>query len=239
MADWKEFQEHGVRAGLGTALCVRIPSLNETKYHILTAVESLPSIFSTPETISFSTTTNMSVTNVRGKNTTENVEITIPYNMDNIVLLDEMSGQVCEFAYIDLDDFTGHEFTGEVSYHMGEVATDSIKTIVMNIAVNTAKSSITRDLYDLYQDTISFSNAFPSVVRRSVAEGVQKINVELTPSTATISVSEGTSSSVATISSSGKEITITPKAVGTTMFEVVATESDYAQNKRTVKVIIE
>ena len=239
MADWKEFQEHGVRAGLGTALCVRIPSLNETKYHILTAVESLPSIFSTPETISFSSTTNMSITNVRGKNTTENVEITIPYNMDNIVMLDEMRGQVCEFAYIDLDDFTGHEFTGEVSYHMGEVATDSIKTIVMNIAVNTAKSSITMDLYDLYQDTISFSNAFPSVIRTSASDGTKKISVDLTPSNATFTANEGTSSSVATISTSGKEITITPKAVGTTMFEVVATASEYAQNKRIVKVIVE
>ena len=237
MAEFREFQEHAVRAGLGTALCVKLPS--EAKYHILTAVESLPSIFSTPESVSFSSTTNLSITNVRGKNTTENVEITIPYNMDNIAMLSEMSGQVCGFAYIDLDDFSGHEFTGEVSYYMGEVATDSIKTLVINIAVNTAKSQVTLDLYDMYEDTVIFSNAFPSVVRTSAGQSATTINVDLTPSSATFTTDEGTSSSVATISSSGNAITITPKAKGSTMFEVVATASGYAKNKRTVKVIVE
>ena len=64
-------------------------------------------------------------------------------------------------------------------------------------------------------------------------------SVDLTPSSATFTANEGTSSSVATISSSGKVITITPKSTGSTMFEVEATASGYAKNKRTVKVIVE
>lgn len=240
MADWKEFQEHGVRAGLGTALCVRIPSKNETKYHIFTAVESLPAVFGSPESITFSSTTNMSVTSVKGKNTTESVEITIPYNIDNIVMLDDMSGEICDFAYIDLDDFSGQEFSGEVSYHLSEVSTDSIKTITVNIAVSTPKSQITLDLYDLFEDTVAFSNSLPTVVRMKTSES-KTVAVNLVPADATMTVSTGTSSSVATATKevSSNAVKIEAKAKGTTMFEINATKEDYASNKRTIKVIVE
>lgn len=62
---FREFKEHNVRAGLGTALCYRLSS--ETKYHILAPVESLPAVFGTPDTIEYSSTTNRNVTNVMGK----------------------------------------------------------------------------------------------------------------------------------------------------------------------------
>ena len=80
MANWQEFKEHSVRSGLGTALCVMLPT--ETKYHILSAVESLPAVFGSPNTIEYSTTTNMNVTNIPGKNSTENIEINIPQTID-------------------------------------------------------------------------------------------------------------------------------------------------------------
>lgn len=232
-----EFKEHNVRAGLGTALCVMKP--DETKYHIVAAVEGLPAIFGTPENITFSSTTNMSVTNVKGKNTTENVSVNLPYNIDNISLMDEISGLKCKFAYIDLDDFSGQEFVATPSYHMAEVGTSAIKTIVMDLTVEDAKPKITQDLYDLFQDTISFEATIPSAI---TLEGTNKaeFNIAVSPSTATISV-ESSSTSVATATYENGKLTITGVDAGSTIVTIKANvaNNEYASNSRRIKVIVE
>lgn len=235
---WQEFKEHSVKSGLGTALCVMLP--NESKYHILCAVESLPAVFGTPNTIEYSTTTNRNITNITGKNTTENIEINIAYNIDNITLCNKIKDVQCKYAYIDLDDFTGQEFTAVARYHMAEVGTDSIKQIVLSLTVFSAEETITKDLYDTYMDTIVFEN-IPSVVRVAVSE-TKEIVVATEPSTVTIPTQlPNTSSSVATATydESAKKITIKGVAKGSCIVTVEATSSDYASNQREIKVIVE
>lgn len=232
-----EFKEHNVRAGLGTALAVMKP--NETKYHILAAVESLPAVFGTPENISYSSTTNMSVTNVKGKNTTENVSVNIPYNLDNINLMDEINGLRCKFAYIDLDDFSGQEFVATPSYHMAEVGTSAIKTIILDLSVEDAKAKITQDLYDLFQDTISFEATIPGNLTIN-GTGKEELNVSVTPSSATVTV-ESSATGVATATYESGKLTITGVAAGSTIVTIKANDStnEYAANSRKIKVIVE
>lgn len=235
---WQEFKEHSVKSGLGTALCVMLP--NESKYHILCAVESLPAVFGTPNTIEYSTTTNKNITNITGKNTTENIEINIAYNIDNITLCNKIKDVQCKYAYIDLDDFTGQEFTATARYHMAEVGVDSIKQIVLSLTVFSAEETITKDLYDYYMDTIVLDN-IPSVVRVEASK-TKEIIVALEPSTATIPAQlPNTSSSVATASydTSSKKITIQGVAKGSCIITVEATATDYASNQREIKVIVE
>ena len=237
MANWQEFKEHSVRSGLGTALCVMLPT--ESKYHILSAVESLPAVFGSPNTIEYSTTTNMTITNVPGKNSTENIEVNIPYNLDNISLCNKIKGVKCKYAYIDLDDFSGQEFMAEARYHMGEVGTDSIKTIVLTLTVSSAEEDITPDLYDLYEDTVTFEDNIPSVIRLGVGKKYS-LPIVCEPSSATLTATSG-SESVATFTkaTSGSNYEITGVAQGSCIVKIVATATDYADNQREIKVIVE
>lgn len=234
---FNEYKEHNVRAGLGTAFCIMKP--NETKYHIVAAVESMPAVFGSPENITFSSTTNMAVTNVKGKNTTENVTVNIPYNLDNIELMDEIVGTKCKFAYIDLEDFSGQEFVATPSYHMAEVGTTSIKTIVLDLTVEDAKAKITQDLYDLFQDTISFESTIPGNI---VLEGTGKaeFNIATTPTSANITA-ESSATGVATASFTSGKLTITGVKAGSTIVTIKAVDSTnaYASNSRRIKVIVE
>lgn len=240
MANWQEFKEHSVRSGLGTALCVMLPS--ESKYHILSAVESLPAVFGSPNTLEYSTTTNMNVTNIRGKNTTENIEINIPYNLDNISLCNRIKGVKCKYAYIDLDDFSGQEFVAEASYHMAEVGTDSIKTIVLVLTVFSAEEDITLDLYDLYMDTVTFDDNLPSVVRLTASGDTSTLVLPIvcTPSTAKITATSG-AETIATFNkqANGDKYEIKASKAGSCIVKVVAKETDYADNQREIKVIVE
>lgn len=234
---FNEFKEHNVRAGLGTAFCIMKP--NETKYHILAAVEGMPAVFGTPENITFSSTTNMTVTNVKGKNTTENVSVNIPYNLDNISLMDEIVGLKCKFAYIDLNDFSGQEFVATPSYHMAEVGTTAIKTIIIDLTIEDAKAKITQDLYDLFQDTISFESTIPgNIVIKGT--GKEEFIIATTPSSANVNA-ESSAVSVATATLTSGKLTITGVKAGSTSVTIKAVDStnEYAANSRIIKVIVE
>lgn len=233
---YQEFKEHAVRAGFGTALCIMKP--DEEKYHILSAVESIPSVFGTPNNIEFSSTTNSSITNVKGKNSVETPEFTLPYNIDNIMMLEDIKGQTCKFAIIDLDDYSGLTFVGEASYRLNEVSTDSIKTLTMTITVSDANESLETDLYDLFQDTVAFETSLPSVVEVSVGK-TENFKIVTTPSTATTSVVEATSEdSIATGEIASGTLSIKGVAKGSRIIEIKATASDYASNRRAIKVIV-
>ena len=233
---WNEFKEHSVKSGIGTALTVMLPA--NTKYSILCAVESLPPVFGTPNTIEFSSTTNWSITNVRGKNTIENIEINIVYNLDNIALCEAIKGKILKYAYIDLDDFSGQEFVAEASYHLAEVGTDSVKMIVLSLTVSSATDGITEDLYDLFMDTVRFEESLPSVLRLSSGE-VTTLKLGVTPSDATIT--KAIDSNVATlgdVTSGSLSITAgTSKGSGT--ITISASKEEYASNTRKIKVIVE
>lgn len=237
---FNEFKEHAVRAGLGTAFCFMLPS--EKKYHIVAAVESMPSVFGDPDTIEYSSTTNMTRTQVMGKKSTETIEISIPYNIDNINIANKIKGVKCNYAYIDLDDFSGQEFVGEATYRMGDVGTDDIKTIVLSIVVSEAKDAITKDLYDLYEDTISFESTLPNVIELTNSDTAGKeFNIVVEPSEATITVTSNGTGLVTATYSNGK-LTITPVSSsegGSTTVLIEAKADNYASNSREIKVIVE
>lgn len=235
---FREFKEHNVRAGLGTALCYRLSS--ETKYHILAPVESLPAVFGTPDTIEYSSTTNRNVTNVMGKNSTETIEINLPYNLDYIAICDNINDLEVNFAYIDLDDFSGQEFTGKPRYHLADVGTSDIKTIVLSIAVTNANEYITEDLYDSFQDTVSILSPIPASIEllSTNTTGIA-INFLTDPSDATLDVSSNNTDVL--IEKGSKSITIKASSsatAGSAIVTIVAKEDNYASNQRRIKVLV-
>lgn len=233
--DWKEFKENSLSSGLGTAFCVMRPG--ETKYHIVTAVPSLPSYAGEPNTIEYSTTTNKAISYIPGKNTTNNVEINMPYNLDNIALCKSLKGEVCKWAYIDLDNFSGGEFVGRASYRISDIEVDGVKELILTVVVQSWEEDITEDLYDLYQDTITFNDNLPSVVRISGTES-KAVSVSTDPSTATVTA-ESSATSVATATYNDGSLTITGVRAGSCVITLNATSTSEAPNSRRIKVIVE
>lgn len=238
------FKEHALRTGVGTALCFQYE--NETKYHILSAVESLPSVFSAPNTIEYSSTTNPSISLLEGKRSVSQIDETIPYNIDNIVICDKIIGKKLKYAYIDLDDFSGHTFIATASYRINDIETSSAKTIVLTLTVYQASETVTRDLYDLYQDTVAIDEVPITVTIKTTDTSTgQVINFGLAPSTATLAIDTdetiGVNSKVsATVS--GKALTIKASSgatKGSGIVYVKATADNYAPNYRAIKVILE
>lgn len=239
---WTEhkFEEHGVRIGLGTAFCYMNTHNNETKYHILGAVESMPEVTGEVSNIEYSTTTNPTTSNVPGKKSLNNPEISFPYNLDMIYKLRELKGKELQFAYIDLDDFSGQEFAGKLDYRVGEISTEGVKVIVVSITTTRINDDISTDLYDLYQDTIRFKGGIPtSVVLSLDSNETAELPVE-TVQTSTLSATSDTTG-VCTVALANGKLTITPVAAGSADVKISAvagTGVDLAGNDRYIKVIV-
>ena len=246
---WTEhkFEEHGVRIGLGTAFCYMNTHNNETKYHILGAVESMPEVTGEVSNIEYSTTTNPTTSNVPGKKSLNNPEISFPYNLDMIYKLRELKGKELQFAYIDLDDFSGQEFAGKLDYRVGEISTEGVKVIVVSITTTRINDDISTDLYDLYQDTIRFKGGIPTSVVLSLSEkdsnGTSTKTAVLPVETVQASTLSATSDTtgVCTVSLTGGKLTITSVAAGSADVKISAvagTGVDLAGNDRYIKVIV-
>lgn len=242
-----EFKEYGLMSGVGWGLCYM--KQNETKYHVLVPVESLPEIYSAPNTIEYSSTTNKKISSVPGKVSVNDIDIPVPYNLDVRNALEEINGKEIAFAYIDLEKFMGVTFVGIPTYRLSEIATDNIATITLNLKVVSASDGILTDLYDLYEDTISFNDNLPTIVElSSTVEDEKKVTLTIntTPSDATttwkvastgIVKVGGGSLDTGSVEEGKLEVEATKK--GATIITLTSTSSGFASNKREIKVFVD
>ena len=187
----------------------------------------------------------MSITLLQGKRSTSQVEEVIPYNIDNIVICDNIAGKKLKYAYIDLEDFSGHEFIAQASYRVSDVDPGSPKTITVALTVYQANENVTRDLYDVYEDTVAIDEIPTTIYLKKTDTTGTDIIFGLTPSTATIAIDStetiGVNSDVSATVASNK-LTIKAGAsakVGSGIVYVKATATGYASNYRAIKVILE
>lgn len=243
-----EYKEYGLTSGLGFALCYRLQ--NETKYHILAAVETLPAVTGAPASIEVSTTTNRATSTVLGKWSAEDIDIPIPYNIDNINSLERITEKTISFAYIYLNDFSGQEFVGTPTYRLDDINPDSVAQIILNIKVLNRKENITKDLSDLYMDTITFNDNLPTIIElktSSVYNEDKEVSLIISPSnnatvawslnsTGIVKVNDGTEET-GTVSDNKLKITAVSK--GSCSLKLVASADGYAPNYREIRIFVD
>lgn len=230
----REYKEGIVYSGLGTALCVMFE--NDTKYHFFTAVPELPALADSPDTIDYSTTTNKSITHSKGKETINDVEITMPNNLDNIRLCKKVEDKLLKWAYINLDNYTATLFTATLSYRNADIATDSPNEIAATLVVHSKENGIVEDVYDLFEDTVTFNEDIPEVV--VVTDKVEtKIKVVTDPAEASLAVSSSSESITGTVSNAEGYVKFTPAKAGSAIITIKATASNYGSNEKYIKVI--
>lgn len=205
------------------------------KFSILLPVEGTGENGSTPAQLDKTAIGNPQATSAEGR--TENPQKTLPFftHRDNINVLEEIKGETHDFLRL-LPDFTGFKYSGTVSYMANNTDVGSLEQGQITITP-TSKDEYVEDCYDLVEDTVVFTSAIDEVVTISGTTS-KTINLSTNPADATISA---TSSVVgkATATVSGKVLTITGVANGTSIVTVTATKENYASFKRTILVIVE
>ena len=236
-----EFKEYWLSSGVGTILAVMLP--DQSKYQIVWATTSIPSVVGSKETMDYSTTSNKAISKVEGKATTENVEVNIAWNRDTINIANKIKGQTLQYAIINTNNWTGWEFEAKASYRMGEVAVDGVLEMILQLVVSSVKEEATTGFYDYYQDTVYVENV-PEVVNLTLATGQSATQTPKTfkivaePSVATITV-KASDSAIATATYTTGVLSITPVKVGSTTISVEAKSTDMATSNREILVIVE
>lgn len=232
--EYKQFKAHAVQSGEGLALVYKLPS--ETKYHILCALETVPSIMGQAESIEYDVTTDNAKGKIKGKLTLEEADVSFMGNRDTYTVMKSLKNQQIQFATLNLNDWTAWKFVAEISYKQDEATSGDILKGTLHLTPSSAEEDFTNDFYDLYQDTITFESIInPSI---EIAEDeVYTVNVITDPAGATCTV-ENTGASIATATYASGALTITGKAAGSCVITLKASLANYASNFRTIHVVV-
>lgn len=238
--DFKEFKETAVKSGVGVILGAIFPG--NTKYSIVTALPSIPSIAGSRNTIDYSTTSNLAISKIPAKKTTNEVEIPFPYTLDTDRIMKELADQDVQYAIIDLETGLGWKFIANLSYRLNDVSPDSALEGTMQLTVSHVEDTASRDMLSVYMDTATFESPIPRRITLSLSKDAsgKKISITTDPSEASVaSVSDTTS--VASATYGDGTVTIMPKAVGTTYVSLIikGATGTYAKNQRDIYVVVE
>lgn len=236
MSDFREFIEQNVSTGLGKILAVKKPS--QTKYQIVFAVPSIPSVSGNKNTVDYSTTSNKTITKIGTKRTTNDVEVTFPMTLDNDRIAKEISDLELPYAIIDLETGLGWEFVAVASYRFNDINPENPFEGSLQLTPSYVNSASTRNMLEFFMDTITFETMPARITLSSTAKTPQTINVVTDPTTATLTV-ESDTTGIAAAQVTDKEVKITPVAKGSCYVTISATATDYASYSHEIYVVVE
>lgn len=233
MADFREFIEQNVSTGLGKILAVK----KQNKYQIVFAVNNIPSVSGTQNTVEYSTTSNKSITKIGTKRTTNDIEVTFPMNLDNDRVARELSDVEYPYAIIDLETGLGWEFVATGSYRFNDVTPDNPFEGTLQLTPSYVASTSTKNMLEFFMDTITFENITDRITLDVLSNKTKNITIKTDPATATITaVSDTPAVSTATVT--GGVLTITAVKAGYTYVKITATNQDYADNAHEIYVVV-
>lgn len=230
--DLQKYCEKRAMSGYGSALLYK--EANETLYHIITPLESVPTVSGSTDTFDFDILTCPSKGQVEGKESLDQVEVDFLWHRDNIARLEALQGRVLDFMAV-YQDFTARTFTGTVKVRPQEAGADVMRG-TFTITPMSASTTTILDARDLIQDTVVFTNAIEASV---VMTGTtHEIVVGTNPSTAVVTVTSNNENFSGSYSD-GK-VTITYSGSGDTkeyaIITLTAVADDYASWSTTIAV---
>lgn len=174
-------------SGYGSALLYK--EANETLYHIVTPLESVPTVSGSVDTFDFDILTCPSKGQVEGKESLDQVEVDFLWHRDNIARLESLQGRVLDFMAV-YQDFTARTFTGTIKIRPQEAGADIMRG-TFTITPMSASTTTILDARDLIQDTVMFTNAIDDHIVMS--ENSYDVVVKTNPATANVAVTSNNS----------------------------------------------
>lgn len=218
-------------ADIGTALFVQG---SNGSYHFALPVTNMPATGSAPDQTEKTVTTDRKKTYIASRQDNPQREFTFYAHRDNFRAVKALSdGGVHNFLQIN-PDFTGYKFSGTVAQYQDEVSVGNNITAKMVVTVSNSDLEPIDNVYDLIEDVAIFDSEIPDKIE-VVGTGTHDITVSTIPADATVTAVSETMG-VATVSVSGKTVTITGVTGGTAIIELTVSKSGYSSGKRTILV---
>lgn len=230
--DLQKYCDKRAMSGYGSALLYK--EANETLYHIVTPLESVPTVSGSVDTFDFDILTCPSKGQVEGKESLDQVEVDFLWHRDNITRLESLQGRVLDFMAV-YQDFTARTFTGTIKVRPQEAGADIMRG-TFTITPMSASTTTILDARDLIQDTVMFTNAIDDHI--VLSENSYDVVVKTNPATANVSVTSNNSDFTG-VYSDGK-VTINYVGDGETkayaVLTITATAENYASWSTTIAV---
>lgn len=169
-----KYQEHRGQAGYGAALLVKelTDSANE-KYSLLVAGESVPAIFSSPNSFEFDLLNSPVIGKVAGKVSLEDKEVECLLHRDNVYRFEQLKGRILDFLYMT-PDFVGYKFSGTISFRPNDAGAEVLRG-TYTITPMSADPTPIMDCRSLIKETICILDAVPETL--DVGTGGKTVNI--------------------------------------------------------------
>lgn len=203
------------------------------KYSTFLPVTNTGELGSAPEQIEKTAIGNMAKSYIQGRKDSPQQTLTFYVHRDNLRILKAVKGKVVDFLRV-FPDFSGVKYSGQVDFKYNDTSLNSAEQGEISVTITIPEEAID-DCYDMIEDTVVYTSDIPEVIEISKT-GTYTVNVVTNPADATIAVVSETTG-VATASASGKVVTITGVAEGSSVVEITATKDGFQAWKRTILVI--
>ena len=208
---------------------------NESKYHLLIPLETVPTVSGSVDTFDFDLLSCPSKGQVEGKESLDQVDVDFLWHRDNVMRLEALQGRVLDFMAI-YQDFTARTFSGTIKVRPQEAGADIMRG-TFTITPMSGTPTTNPDARDLVQDTVVFVNNIPSNLR--MGSNSEKLEIKTLPSAGvSLKVESDNESFKGEIS--GGELTISYLGDGSTkeyaVLAITASAPDYASWTTTIAV---
>lgn len=151
------------RAQSGYRAAILVKKQDETKYSLLVASETVPSVFGTQDSFEFDLLNSPTKGKVAGKMTLDDKEVQVLHHRDNVWRFEQLKDQTLDFMYVD-SQFVGYKFIGTLSYRVNDATADILRG-TYTISPMSADPTPIFDARPEIIETLCFGNAIPETVK--------------------------------------------------------------------------
>lgn len=156
-----KYQEHRAQAGYGAAILVK--EQTASKYSLLVASETVPSVFGSLDSFEFDLLNSPVKGKVAGKTTLDDKEVEVLHHRDNVYRFEQLKNKVLDFLYVD-SQFVGYRFSGTLSYRVNDASADVLRG-TYTITPMSADPNPILDVRNLVMETLCFADPIPETVK--------------------------------------------------------------------------
>lgn len=178
--DLQQYCDNRPNTGYGAQLMYK--EGNESKFHLLIPLETVPTVTGSVETFEYDILTCTSKGQLSGKETLEAGETDIMWHRDNINRLKKLRGRTLNLLKVHAD-YTAEAFTGTIEFTSSDISGDVDRGTITITPVSIDKDYIL-DCRDIIQPTAWFTGAVPEKV--DVSSTAYALSVGVRPATATV-----------------------------------------------------
>lgn len=228
-----KYQEHRALSGYKCAWLVK--EQNETKYSLLVASETVPSIFGTSDSFEFDLLQSPTKGKVAGKLTLDDKEVEVLHNRDMAYRMMKLRDKVLDFVYLD-GDLGGYKYTGTLDYRVNDAGADVLRGTI-TIHPMSADICYHFNLRSEVLEPLYFAEVIPTTVKAG-----KKINAVVEQKSASVTYSytkvddDGTETTATTGDFSAESGVITVDAAASGLYAITASADGYAPWTITVYV---